>query len=200
MSKKNKKNFSPQFERDYAFYLSNKDIFTFAGTDIKKDYSIQYPGELEEIDKDDDGNDVIIPFAIPYSATGKSAKVCFFTLDSEGKSKACSEPQLLVELLRCKSSINLNIKIWAQSRAEYTLSKLELQEYMESYQAPEWVFKAVENQKLKILKEWAAEKKYQSDFYKITFKLHVSEFLEEMSVDNQSSDVILDSNKISTQE
>src|SRR5689334_1468340 len=116
-----RKSFSPQFERDYTFYLSNKDHFTFAGSDIKKDYGIQFPGEPEPIEKDEDGIEKPIPFPISYSSTGKSAKVCFFQLDSTGKCKSCSEPQLLMEILRCKASINLQIKTWAQSRAEYTL-------------------------------------------------------------------------------
>lgn len=185
MSRRGRKGFSPQFERDYTFYLSNKDEFTFAGSDIKKDYGIQFPEEPEQE----------VPFRIPYSSTGKSAKVCFYQLDSEGKCKPCSEPLLLVEILTCKASINLQIKIWAQSRAEYSLSKFELLEYLEQYKAPEWVFKAIENQKLKILKEWGAEKKYQLDYYKKAFELHLGEILQEMSIDSQSSGVILDSNK-----
>ncbi len=182
MSRRGRKGFSPQFERDYAFYLFNKDEFTFAGSDIKRDYGIQFPGEPE-------------PFSIPYSSTGKTAKVCFYQLDSEGKCKPCAEPELLVKILTCKASINLQIKIWAQSRAEFSLSKFELLEYLEQCKAPEWVFRAIENQKLKILKEWASEKKYQSDYYKKAFELHLGEFLQEMSVDSQGSGVILDPNK-----
>ena len=189
MSRRGKKSFSPQFERDYTFYLSNKDHFTFAGTDIKKDYNIQFPGELELIERDEDGIEKAITFSIPYSSTGKSAKVCFHQLDSTGKCKPCSEPQLLVEILRCKAAINLQIKTWAQSRAEYSLSKEELLDYLGYYQAPEWVLKAIENQKLKILKEWAAEKKYQLDYYKKAFEFHLGEILEEIS---QGSGVILD--------
>lgn len=189
MSRRGRKGFSPQFERDYTFYLSNKNNFTFAGSDLKKDYGIQFPGEPDLTEKDDEGNDIVVPFPIPYLPTGKSAKVCFYQLDSEGRCKPCAEPQLLVEILTCKAAINLQIKIWAQSRAEYTLSKFELQEYLDYYKAPEWVFKAIENQKLKILKEWAAEKKYQLDFYKKSFELHLGEFLEEIS---QNSGVILD--------
>ncbi len=186
-----KRSFSPQFERDYTFYLSNKDRFTFAGTDVKKDYGIQFPGEPEPTEVDDDGVLKPLPFTVPYSPTGKSAKVCFYKLDSEGKCKPCSEPELLVQILTCKASVNLQIKIWSQSRAEYTLSKEELKEYMEFFQAPEWVFKAIENQKLKILKEWAAEKKYQSDYYQRIFELHMGEFLEEIA---EGSGDILGSN------
>lgn len=189
MSRRGRKGFSPQFERDYTFYLSNKDNFTFAGTDVKKDYGIQFSGEPEPTEIDENGIEKPVPFPIPYSPNGKNAKVCFFQLDSTGKCKPCSEPQLLVEILRCKASVNLQIKIWSQSRAEFTLSKFELLEYLEHYQAPEWVFKAIENQKLKILREWSAEKKYESDHYKWTFELHMGEFLEEIRL---GSGVILD--------
>lgn len=188
MSRRGRKGFSPQFERDYTFYLSNKDKFTFAGSNIKIEYGIQFPGEPELVEKDEEGRDISVPFSIPYLPTGKPAKVCFYQLDSEGKCKPCAEPELLVQILVCKAAINLQIKTWAQSRAEYSLSKIELLEYMEYYKAPDWVFKAIENQKLKILKEWVAEKKYEADYYKKAFELHMGESLEEM----QSSGVILD--------
>lgn len=195
---RSKKYFSSQFERDYAFYLDNKDKFTFAGSNIKKDYSIQFPGEPEPIDKDDDGNDITVPFFTPYAENGKSAKACFHLLDSQGKRKPCAEPQLLVEILTCKAAINLQIKTWAQSRAEYSLSLFELKEYLEHYKAPEWVLTAIENQKMKILKEWIAEKKYQANYYKVAFELHLGEFLQEERVDSHGSGVILDPNKSNT--
>ncbi len=188
MSRRGRKGFSPQFERDYTFYLSNKDSFTFAGSYIKRDYGIQFPGEPEPVEKDEAGKDNSVPFAIPYSSTGKPAKVCFYQLDSEGKCKPCAEPELLVQILTCKAAVNLQIKTWAQSRTEYTLSKIELLEYMEHYKAPEWVLKAIENQKSKILKEWTAEKLYKSDYYRQIFTNHIGEALEEM----HGSGVILD--------
>ena len=186
-----KRSFSPEFERDYTFYLTHKDVFTFAGSDLKKDKGVQFPGEPEPMQVDDDGVLKPLPFTVPYSPTGKSAKVCFHQLDSTGKCKPCSEPELLVQLLTCKASINLNIKLWAQSRAEFTLSKEELLDCLTFYQAPEWVFKAIENQKMKILKEWIAEKKYEQGFYKQAFELHMGEFLQEIA---QGSGDILDPN------
>lgn len=173
-----RKRFSPQFERDYQFYLSNINVFTFAGSDIKKDFGIQLPGELEEV-VEEDGEQVTIPFAIPYSSTDKNAKVCFWTLDTHGKKIPCSEPQLLIALLTCKAALNLQIKTWAQSRAEYTLSIFELQEYMDFYSAPEWVLKAVENQKQKIIKQWILDKKYlEHGFYLDALALHLSEHIK----------------------
>src|ERR1700679_1469064 len=159
MSRKNRAH--KQFEIDYQFYFSHRYTFTFAGSDIKDSYKIQYPGELEKIVKDESGEEESIPWAIPYSEKGKTAKECFYKLDSEGKKFPCSEPQLLVEILNCKASINLQIKIWAQSRAEYTLPLFELQEYMAHYSCPDWVLKAVEAQKAKILRKWCEEKKHE---------------------------------------
>ncbi|HEY5268569.1 MAG TPA: hypothetical protein VII94_05630 [Candidatus Saccharimonadales bacterium] len=186
MSRRGGKNkFSPQFERDYTFYLSNKYNFTFPGSYIKRDYGIQFDGDKE----------IIIPFSIPFSNKGKSAKVCFFSLDSTGKSKPCSEPELLVEILTCKAAVNLQIKIWSQSRAECTISLSEIREYMDFYQAPDWVLKAIENQKLKIIKEWVAEKKYESNYYKRILADHMVEFLKETSKEILRPDVILDENK-----
>lgn len=179
MSRRGKRKFSPQFERDYTFYLTNKDIFIFAGSNLKIDYGIQFPGELEQPNN---------TFSIHYSPDGKSAKECFHQLDSTGQCKLCSEPQLLAEILTCKAAVNLQIKTWAQSRAEWSISKFELQEYLDYYNAPDWVLKAIENQKLRILKEWASEKKYQEDLYLKTFELHFGEILEELSC----SSVILD--------
>lgn len=191
MSRRGRKGFSPQFERDYNFYFNHKDTFTFAGTDVKRDYNIQFPGEPEPMEVDDDGVLKPLPFTVPYSPTGKSAKVCFYQLDSEGKCKPCSEPELLVQILRCKASVNLNIKIWAQSRAEYTLPLIELQEYLDFYQAPDWVLTAIENQKAKILKEWGKEGKYSSDYYRRIADNHINEtLLSEFSPDEKGIEFV----------
>lgn len=157
MSRKNR--LHPEFERDYKFYFDNRQHFTFAGSDIKR--LVQYPGESEPTELDDEGNIVSIPFAFPYSEQGKTAKDCFYKADSEGKRVPCSEPHLLVELLTCKAGVNLQIKQWAEGRADCTLCLVELQEYTEHYQCPEWVLKAVENQKLKIIKEWIQKRRWE---------------------------------------
>jgi hypothetical protein len=175
MVKRNVRKFNPNFERDYAFYLNNRAVFSFAGTDTKKDYRIQFPGEPDEFA---DGE----RWAIPYMPNGKDAKHCFYYLDSEGKKFPCCEPELLNQLLTCKASVNLHIKMWAEGRAEYVLSLVELKEYMNEYKCPEWVFRAVENQKIKLLKQWGAEKKYNEHvFYRQAFDLHMGEALEEIA-------------------
>jgi hypothetical protein len=168
--------FSPQFERDYQFYLSQKDTFTFSGSDIKSDFGIQFPGDLPGLDEEEKE----IPFNITYSEAGKNAKICFYKIDSEGKCGSCSEPQLLVELLTCKASVNLQIKMWAQGRAEYTLPAIELQEYCNYYQTPEWVFKAVEKQKDKIIRQWMQDKNSYAD-KKDTLYYHMTEAIEDLS-------------------
>lgn len=128
------KKFKPTFEKDYNFYLANRHAFDFSGSDIKAQYA-----------------------SLVMDEKGKTAKECFHKLDSEGKLLPCKEPELLLDLLKCKAAVNLQIKIWAESRAEYTLSLFELKEYLDHYQAPEWVLKAVEKQKVKIIRKWDNE-------------------------------------------
>jgi hypothetical protein len=135
------KKFSPNFERDYEFYFSNKERFTFSGDDTKS--RVQYPKDVGK-------------FEITYSPNGSTAKQCFYDLDSRGRCGFCSEPELLVQLLNCKASVNFHIKMWAEGRAEYTTSLSELEEMMQEYNAPYWVIKAVENQKIKLLKKKVA--------------------------------------------
>lgn len=155
---KKKRKFKPQFERDYNFYLNNRDKFTFAGSDISKTYDIQ------------------------YSEKGKTAKECFHRLDSEGKLLPCCEKELLLELLACKAAINLQIQIWAQSRAEYTLPLIELKEYMEYYQCPDWVLKAVEAQKVKIIRAMIKDGTHkQHAFYYNAIENNFWEILGEMN-------------------
>jgi hypothetical protein len=153
MSRKRK--YTVSFEKDYSFYFLQRHVFTFAGSDIRASNP-----------------------SLVYNENGKTAKECFHKLDSEGKLLPCSEPDLLIELLTCKAAVNLQIKTWAQSRAEYTLSLFELQEMMEYYQCPEWVLRAVESQKDRILKEIVATGKYkQHPFYALALAYNLGETL-----------------------
>jgi hypothetical protein len=154
------KKLSSQFIRDYEFYFSNKDKITFSGTNIKKDFLIQFPNDPPDLGKDEDGKTIF--WKIPYNINGFSAKMCFYSLDSIGKYEKCSEPELLVQLLNCKMAVNLQIKMWAEGRADGTLCLIELEQYCAFYNSPEWVLRAVENQKVKILKQWANEGKYNN--------------------------------------
>lgn len=137
--------YSENFERDYEVYLRLKNVLTFCGTDIKEKYA--------KFESDENGKD---------------AKECFYILDSTGRYEKCREIDLLFEILRCKASINWQIKQWAEGRAEslawvsqdvgnYTVIHQDLKEIQEEYQFPDWVMTAVIEQANKILQKKGAE-------------------------------------------
>lgn len=165
-----------QFERDYDWYLKYKDTFNFDGakdyvrryiriTSIdKKDNSIQNQKEyalktfedafeIKTLPYVSEGmftinhfelriEDVIIP-----DENGFSAKECFWLWDSQGKVEPCREPELLKSILKCKGSINLHIKMWAEGIHEGTLFKFEFEEdFMKEFELPDWVKISVYNQ------------------------------------------------------
>lgn len=138
-----KKKYSDNFERDYKFYFENIKHFHFCGTLTPK---------FEAIADD----------------KGKTAKEVFYLIDSTGKNHPTCEPKLLNELLTCKASVNFHIKQWAEGRADGTLPFCEFAGNGETlewengnpvyhkcmairYGFPEWVIKAVEMQKIKLL-------------------------------------------------
>lgn len=123
-----RKKYSKQFERDYSFYLNNRKRFTFPGCWVRDQYKFT-----------DDPN-------------GKTAKECFFALDSRGELLHCSEIDLLYEIITCKMSLNMQIQMWAAGWAECTTSGIEMQETLDSYgDTPEWVMKAIVKQKYKLM-------------------------------------------------
>jgi len=82
------KKYSKGFTRDYDFYLKSKDRFTFAGVKV-------------------DG--------ILFDETGVSAKEAFYRQDTKGETMVSTrEPDLLKEIITCKKSINLHIKMWVE--------------------------------------------------------------------------------------
>jgi len=141
--------YSKGFERDYNFYLSNIGSFNFCGTLNPKHTAIS-GGEL-------------------------SAKECLYYIESEGKNKPCKEPGLLNQLLLTKAAVNFQIKQWSESVNDGTLFLFELSkdywrklgggeietkilewvnkepvyfnDIQELYGLPEWVIKAVDNQR-----------------------------------------------------
>jgi len=79
--------YSKAFNRDYEFYLKNKERFSFAGVRVD----------------------------IAHECSGVSAKENFYRIDTRGeKNVTTNEPELLNEILRCKKSINLHIKMWVE--------------------------------------------------------------------------------------
>lgn len=87
--------YSKNFERDYYFYLKNIDNFDFCGT--------------------------LNPKYVAIEGGVKTAKECFYLIESEGKNIACGEPDLLNKLLLTKSAVNFQIKQWAEGIADGTL-------------------------------------------------------------------------------
>lgn len=94
--------YSEAFERDYEFYYKWRYKFNFCGT---------HPNEMR--------------YKPIFYQKGRSAKEVFYSIDSKGKNIPCNEPELLKELLLCKASVNFNIKLWAESRADGTLPLIE---------------------------------------------------------------------------
>ena len=121
--------FSKQFESDYTWYLSVKDVFNFDGN---SNYINKKGVDIIQYDKD-----------------GLTAKECFYLFDSQGKIKPTREPDKLHDLLKTKGSVNLHIKMYAEDRAKGTLSKIELEKICKDFNAPDWFIKAVEKQKFK---------------------------------------------------
>ena len=143
--------YSENFERDWNWYVKYKDVFTFDGRD-------RYTNKK--------GEDLVV-----FDENGKTAKECFYLWDSNGKIEPCKEPELYKQILKCKGSVNFNIKMWAEDRAKGYLPKVvfskecrdeqekwfrerELeydwqQTIEEEFELLPWMVEAVENQKLK---------------------------------------------------
>jgi hypothetical protein len=124
--------YSEKFERDWNWYNKYKDVFNFDG--VQHYYNKK--GDSIIINKED----------------GFTAKECFYKYDSEGKILPCKEPNLLYQVLKCKGSINLHIKMWSEDRANLLLFKCDLDELSEQYELLDWQLLAIENQTNRILK------------------------------------------------
>lgn len=192
--------YSEAFERDWNWYLKYKDVFNFDGQlnyqfecEVKRDNKgnvLNLP-ELEKFAnrfKDEItlssrlcelgthspiGN--ITKFAVNKvkpDVDGKDAKFCFYKIDTEGKIVGCKEPELLKQILKCKGSINFNIKQWVigledycggYRTVEYFVNMKDLvwnkdgtfteMSIMEQYELLPWMIKSIENQRDKILKQ-----------------------------------------------
>jgi len=125
--------YSESFERDYNWYLSVSELFSFDGS---KDYYNKK------------GKSIIVP-----DVNGVSAKEAFYLWDSSGQIVGCRESEQLRSLLKTKGSVNLHIKMYAQSMAEQTLSLLELRAFSIKIKAPSWFQEAVEKQRWRIVAE-----------------------------------------------
>lgn len=115
--------YSKNFERDFNWYLKYKDVFTFSGSEDYKNYT--------------EGN--------------KSVKECFYIYDSTGKLQGCNNNKLLKQIFKCKESINFQIKEWSQDRVKGYLPFVEFLKIAEEYELLDWMFEAVEKQKIKFV-------------------------------------------------
>lgn len=116
--------YSKNFERDYNWYLNNKEIFNFDGT-------IDTEGK------------------IIYDDNGKTAKECFKAFDEMGKTIPTKEPELLFQIHKCKGAINFNIKMWSEDRGKGNLGSIEFKEIAKEFNLLDWMVTAVEHQKYK---------------------------------------------------
>lgn len=126
--------FSASLERDWAYYLRSREVFTFCG----------------KSDKD-------LATKIKPDPDGSSAKLCFRELDSRGVVIGCSEPELLLDVLRTKAAINWQIKQWSKMMVGGIMFPSELMECRSSFQLPDWVLDATISQAVKLgwPKPWA---------------------------------------------
>jgi hypothetical protein len=107
--------YKPGFLRDWAFYTSNLDYFSFSGS---------------------------APPAVAHDPHGPDAQRAFHAYDSRGVLVSTSEPDLLRRVLVCKASVNLHIRMWAEGIAEGTMWPSDLAQVHADTDAPAWVFEA----------------------------------------------------------
>lgn len=111
--------YSQAFERDYSFYESNMNRFTFAGSVI----SIEPNNDRPPVD----------------------AKKAFFVYDSTGRIFPCHEAEKFEKLLICKKAINLQLKAWADGFVDCVQTIEELLESFEG-EVPDWIEESLRNQ------------------------------------------------------
>lgn len=115
--------YSKNFNRDYNFYISVIDTFNFAGKDVDKECNIV------------------------TTENAVTAKECFYNYDSSGiRDLDCNEVELIKKLIICKASVNMHIKMYAESMTEFTLTTYELKEILDEIKAPSWFYKSVMGQ------------------------------------------------------
>lgn len=119
--------YSKNFNRDFNWYLSMRNVFDFDGALY---------------------NDEII-----YDKNGIDGKKAFHIYDSQGKYKPTKHPNILRQLLKVKGSVNLHIKMYAEDRAKGYLPKIEFDKICLEYNVPEWFINSVEKQKYKYYSE-----------------------------------------------
>lgn len=124
-----KQKYSPDFERDFNWYLKMRTKFNFDGCN----------GYWNK-----QGNDIIV-----FDKNGVIGKEAFYKWDSQGKITPTKHPNILHTLLKTKGSVNLHIKMYAEDRAKGLLPLIEFNDFCIKNSCPVWFKDAVEQQKLK---------------------------------------------------
>ena len=133
--------FSKNFERDYNWYLKYKDVFAFSGSPQKG---------IKRGDK-------------------YTAKEAFYLFDSQGKTVATVEPELLQQIFKCKEGINFQIKQWVEGLSDYNFPFVNVDIFLntkdlvwksdgtftkesiiEQYELLPWMVEAIKRQREKI--------------------------------------------------
>lgn len=120
------KKISDKILSDMKWYLSIRHRYNFDGTAeyfTKKGESI-----------------------IQYDPKGVSGFMAFATFDSTGRVKPTKHPNILHTLLKSKGSINLHIKMYAESMSQGLMFPFELREIAHEIKAPAWFMDSVNKQ------------------------------------------------------
>lgn len=125
--------YKAHFNRDFNWYLSMRNKFTF-------------DGEADYVNKK--GENII-----QYDPNGVDGKKAFFDWDSKGKIQPTRHPNILHTILKVKGSVNLHIKQYAEDRVRGTFPFIEFRALCIKLKAPYWFREAVENQKTKYLRD-----------------------------------------------
>lgn len=88
-------------------------------------------------------------YRYPYHEDAPNAVDSFFITESLGRNKLSetSDPDRLEKLLRAKAGVNMQIKMYAEGRADGTLPLIDFIDICVQIRAPRWFIEAVENQK-----------------------------------------------------
>lgn len=118
------KKYSAAFERDWMFYVDNIGMLNFAGVEVSWRPFIKNKTEVD-------------------------AKAAFMAYDSKGDILPCYEVDLLIEVIRFKKALNLQIRMWAEG---YTDAMISTGEMLSTFRRPPaWVGAAIRNSIQKIV-------------------------------------------------
>lgn len=86
--------------------------------------------------------------AINHNLNGCNGFIAYFKNESTGQIPPTRHPNILNTLFTVKASLNFQINEWAEDRASGLLPRICFDDIVKELQLPEWVVRAVENQKV----------------------------------------------------